>query len=113
MDSRLFSRHRQILAWTPERDNINGFQFRAGYFRDAAYMAHLREMVPGDGDRVRFDVRSPYGADTVSDSGQRETTQPVEQTSHSNLFHSFLLAYSAIKSASAIPSCGFLHRSVR
>lgn len=56
VNARLFSGHGQILARRAERDNIHRFQIRAGDFRDAADMTHVREMVAGDGDGIGFNI---------------------------------------------------------
>lgn len=79
VDASLLSGHGQILARRAESDDIDRLQFRAGYFRDATDVAHVREMVAGYGNGIGFNIRCPNRTDAVSDSGQRETAQTVEQ----------------------------------
>ena len=67
------------LAGTSKSDNIHGRQLRAVQPGNVAHMNHIREVVPGDGYALRYDLAGPQGADAVKRSGIGETSYAVKK----------------------------------
>ena len=70
---------RKPLAGTSKSDNIHGRQLRAVQPGNVAHMNHIREVAPGDGYALRYDLAGPQGADAVKRSGIGETSYAVKK----------------------------------